>query len=393
MQSVSDQLPDQLIDQMTEWRHDFHAHPELAYGEIRTAEQIAGILTDSGLDRVVTNVGKTGVVGLLHGSNGVGGRVVGSRAELDALPMAEINDLDYKSTMGGKMHACGHDGHMAMLLGAAVYLAEHRDQFDGTIMFIFQPAEESGAGAKAMIDDGLFDIADPSCVYGVHNNPDLPAGHIGVTHGPICAAVDRLFITVSGKGGHAAYPHKCHDPILASSAMVTNLQAMVSRRVSPLDNAVLSITRMDGGTTDNVIPDQVIMEGTIRTLDAQVREMITNDLSDMVNDIVAAHQCRVDLDIHHGYPVTVNTKRETDQIIDLATELLGQDYVHIVRPSMGADDFSYLSQEKTGCYFFLGQGDGDHTAGLHQTHYNFNDKILPIGLRFWVELFKRELPI
>jgi hippurate hydrolase len=365
----------------------------LAYGEIRTAERVAGILNDIGIDRLVTDIGKTGVVGLLHGKNGDGGRIVAARAELDALPMVEINDhLDYKSTVDGKMHACGHDGHMAMLLGAAEYLADRRDQFDGTIMFIFQPAEEGGAGAKAMIDDGLFDIADPACVYGLHNAPHLPLGDIGVNRGPMCAAVDRLFMTVSGKGGHAAYPHTCHDPIVAASAIVTHVQSMVSRRVNPLDNAVVSITRMDGGTTDNVIPDQVIMEGTVRTLDADVREMITGQLPEMLDHIVSAHQCRVDLEIHRGYPVTVNTEREADMITALATELFGQDRVQIVDPSMGADDFAYLCREKTGCYFFLGQGDADHTAGLHQTSYNFNDKILPIGLNFWVELFKRELP-
>jgi amidohydrolase len=377
-----------MHDEIAGWRHDFHAHPELLYEVYRTAESVAEKLKSFGCDEVVTGIGKTGVVGLIRGRKAAASRTIGIRADLDALPIEEANDLPYGSTVAGKMHACGHDGHTAMLLGAAKYLAETRN-FSGNAVVIFQPAEEGGAGAKAMLDDGLLDRFAIEEMFGMHNFPGLPVGHFAIRPGPLMAAADRLYIDIEGRGGHAAKPHLCVDPVLVGAQIVSSVQSIVSRSVDPLDSAVVSICMFQSGHTDNVIPQTAHLCGTARSLTAEVRALLEKRLGDIVESIARAHGAKVRFTYRRDYPVTRNHERQTAFAASIAAEVAGTDKVDTsTAPVMGAEDFSFMLEARPGAFIFIGNGD---TAGLHHPAYDFNDEAIPIGVSYWVRLVETAL--
>jgi len=370
-----------LVPEVTAWRHDFHAHPEILYDVERTAGRVAELLRSFGVDEVATGLGRTGVVGIIRGNRP--GRTIGLRADMDALPMTEETGLPYASTVPGRMHACGHDGHTAMLLGAAKYLAETRD-FAGTVALIFQPAEEGGAGGLAMAKDGLFERWPIEKVYALHNMPGVEEGRVQTTPGAIMASADFFEITITGKGGHAAWPHNCADPIVAAGQMLSAMQAIVARNADPLKAAVISVTQIAGGTANNVIPDSVKMGGTIRTLDKATHAMVTRRVGEVVEGIAAALGVKAEVSIHAITGVVVNDPKEVELCASVAAGLFGADKVETdMTPLMGGDDFSYMSDLKPACYVFMGNGD---SAALHTTGYNFNDNIIPLGISYWVRL-------
>ena len=370
-----------LVPEVTAWRHDFHAHPEILYDVERTAGRVAELLRSFGVDEVATGLGRTGVVGIIRGNRP--GRTIGLLADMDALPMTEETGLPYASTVPGRMHACGHDGHTAMLLGAAKYLAETRD-FAGTVALIFQPAEEGGAGGLAMAKDGLFERWPIEKVYALHNMPGVEEGRVQTTPGAIMASADFFEITITGKGGHAAWPHNCADPIVAAGQMLSTMQAIVARNADPLKAAVISVTQIAGGTANNVIPDSVRMGGTIRTLDKATHAMVTRRVGEVVEGIAAALGVKAEVSIHAITGVVVNDPKEVELCASVAAGLFGADKVETdMTPLMGGDDFSYMSDLKPACYVFMGNGD---SAALHTTGYNFNDNIIPLGISYWVRL-------
>src|SRR5215469_10071688 len=377
-----------LADDMAAWRHDFHEHPELLYEVHRTAGIVADKLREFGCDEVVTGIGRTGVVGLIHGRKSTSGKTIGLRADMDALPIEETSGLPYKSTVPGKMHACGHDGHMAMLLGAAKYLVETRN-FAGTAVVIFQPAEEGGAGALAMIKDGLISRFGIQEVYGMHNFPGLPVGQFAIRPGPIMAAADHLQIDIDGKGGHAARPHLSIDTILVGAQMINALQSIVARNVDPLDAAVVSVCMFQAGHTDNVIPQHAHLRGTARSFTPQVRELLHKRIGELVEGTARMYGASARVTYTSGYPVVVNHERQTAFAADVAGEISGKDKVDInVPPVMGAEDFSFMLQERPGAFIFIGNGD---SAGLHHPAYDFNDEVIPIGTSYWVRLAESAL--
>lgn len=371
----------EFSDEIAAWRRDFHAHPELQYDVHRTAGRVAELLKSFGVDEVVTGIGQTGVVGVIKGRGP--GRTIGLRADMDALPITERNQTDYVSTNSGKMHACGHDGHTAMLLGAAKYLAETRN-FDGDAVVIFQPAEEGGAGGKAMIEDGLMDRFGIEEVYGLHNMPGIAAGTFGIRVGGIMAATDEFNVTIDGVGGHAAKPHVATDPVLTTANIIVALQSIVSRNIDPMRSAVLSVTMLQAGDAFNVIPRQVKFTGTIRTHNEEIRDFMEQRFRDVVNHIATAFGCTASIHYRRGYPVTVNAADQTDYAAGIATELVGPERVDAnTDASMGGEDFSYMLQARPGAYIFLGNGD---TSDLHTDTYDFNDEIIPVGVSYWVRL-------
>lgn len=378
----------QSTDEIAAWRRDLHAHPELAYDEHWTSAFVAGKLKEFGLDDVISGLGRTGVVGVLHGRRSGEGpaRTIGLRADMDALPITEETGLPYASTRPGVMHACGHDGHTAMLLGAARHLAETRN-FDGTVAFIFQPAEEGGAGAKAMLDDGLLERLPIEEVYGMHNFPDLPVGHFAICPGPFMASADRLKIEIEGLGGHAARPHICVDPILAASHMVTALQSVVSRNADPLQAAVISITMFHGGSTDNVIPERVELGGTARALSAEMRDLIEARFKAIVESTAHAFGVKATVTYKRDYPVTINHREQTRFAVDIAREV-GSHVRDDAAPSMGAEDFAFMLEQRPGAMIFTGNG---ASANLHHPRYDFNDSVIPYGASYWVRLVERAL--
>ncbi|WP_114813101.1 M20 aminoacylase family protein [Paraburkholderia kururiensis] len=372
-------------------RRTIHAHPELRYEETRTADLVAAKLTEWGIE-VHRGLGKTGVVGVLK--RGHGTRSVGLRADMDALPIQELNGFEHRSRNEGKMHACGHDGHTAMLLGSARYLAQHAE-FDGTIVFIFQPAEEGGAGAQAMIDDGLFTRFPVDAVFGIHNWPGLPEGHFGVREGPIMASSNEFRIDIKGVGSHAALPHNGRDPVFVAVQVANGLQSIVTRNKKPLDTAVLSITQIHAGDTVNVVPDDAWLAGTVRTFTTETLDMIETRLRKIAESTAAAYDCGVTVSFHRNYPPTVNSAKETQFAARIMAEVVGPGNVETnIEPTMGAEDFSFMLLAKPGCYAFLGNGDGGHReaghgAGpcmLHNASYDFNDSLLPVGATYWVRL-------
>ena len=378
-----------MADEIAQWRRDFHAHPELRYEERRTARKVAEMLQAAGCDEVVSGIGRTGVVGVIRGRRSDSGRVIGLRADMDALPIEEATDLPYRSRNPGVMHACGHDGHTAMLLGAAKYLAETRN-FDGTAVVIFQPAEEGGAGAKAMIEDGLLERWNIQEVYGMHNSPGLPVGAFAIRPGPLMAAADRIRIEVEGRGGHAAWPHDCADPIVAASAMVLAAQSIVSRNVDPLQSAVVSITMVAAGHTDNVIPQSATMLGTARTFDPAVRDLLERRLQEIVAGTAAAYGVTARFDYKRDYPAVVNHADNTAFAARVAAEIAGADKVDTdAAPRMGAEDFAFMLNERPGAFIFAGNGD---TAPLHNPAYNFNDELIPVGVSYWARLVETRMP-
>lgn len=374
-------------DDMAGWRHDIHRHPELAYKEHRTAATVADRLRDFGIDEVVEGIGKTGVVGVLRNGNGPR---IGLRADMDALPITEQTGVDYQSVHDGVMHACGHDGHTTMLLGAAKYLAETRN-FAGTVVLIFQPAEEGWAGAKAMLEDGLFEKFPVDAVYGVHNMPGVKTGDILVSPGPIMAAADSFTVKVKGRGGHGAMPHLAADPVLAAAAMVTGLQQIVSRVVNPHDTLVITVSSIHGGDAFNVIPDDVTFGGTVRYFSPQIGEMIQDRMNDVLNGIASGHGVEAILEYHAGYPPTVNHEGSVTFARSVAEGITGASTDEQPKV-MGSEDFSFFLMEKPGCYAWIGNGDEDHRADLHNPHYDFNDEILPVGASYFARLVETALP-
>jgi len=374
---------------ITEWRHDLHMHPELQYDVHRTADTVAEKLKAFGCDEVVTGLGRTGVVGVIRGKNGKSGKTIGLRADMDALPIEEANDLPYKSTVPGKMHACGHDGHTAMLLGAARYLAETRN-FSGTAVVIFQPAEEGGGGGKAMVDDGLMDRFGIGEVFGMHNYPGMPIGTFGIRPGPVMAAADALTIDIEGIGGHAARPHLGVDTVLVGAQIINALQSVVSRNVDPLKSAVVSICMFRAGNTDNVIPQTVQLRGTARSLAPEVRELLEKRLPVVVESTAAAYGAKAKLTYKRGYPVLVNHDKQTEFAAAVAGQIAGQDKVDAaLPPMMGAEDFSFMLNARPGAFIWIGNG---ASAGLHHPSYNFNDEAIPFGTSYWVKLVETALP-
>jgi hippurate hydrolase len=360
------------------------------YDVHRTAAFVADRLREFGCDEVATGLGRTGVVGVIKGRKPAGNgdiKVIGLRADMDALPIEEETNLAYASKTPGKMHACGHDGHTAMLLGAARYLAETRN-FAGDAVVIFQPAEEGGAGAAAMIRDGLMDRFAIDQVYGMHNGPGIPVGSFAIRPGPIMAATDSIDIRIEGRGGHAARPHKCIDSVLVGAQLVTALQSIVSRTIDPLESAVISICEFHAGNARNVIPQTAELKGTVRTLTPEVRELVEKRVRDIVAGVAQMTGAKIDLEYERGYPVVVNHASQTDLATQVAKEVAGDANVHDTPPMMGAEDFAYMLEQRPGAFIFCGNGD---SAGLHHPAYNFNDDAIVFGTSYWIKLVENTL--
>jgi len=376
-----------LHDEITAWRRDIHAHPELQYDVHRTAGSVAEKLKSFGCDEVVPGIGRTGVVGVIRGRK-PGSKVVGMRADMDALPLQEETSLPYQSTVPGKMHACGHDGHTAMLLGAAKYLAETRN-FAGTAVVIFQPAEEGGGGGRAMVQDGLMTRFGIDEVYGMHNYPGIPLGQFAIRPGPMMASADYIEIALEGKGGHAARPHIAIDTILVGAQIINQLQSIVSRNVDPLDSAVVSICMFQAGHTDNVIPQHALLRGTARSLTPEVRKLLRKRVGEVIEGTARLYGATAKVTYINGYPVTVNHERQAAFAADVAREIAGKDKVDAnVAPVMGAEDFSFMLNERPGAFIFVGNGD---SAGLHHPAYDFNDETIPVGTSYWARLAETAL--
>jgi amidohydrolase len=375
-----------FLDELAALRRDLHAHPELAFNELRTAELVARELTCHGLE-VHRGLAGTGVIGVLR--KGCSTRAIGLRADMDALPLQEKNDFPHRSKNPGRMHACGHDGHTTMLLGAARYLAEHRDDldFDGTVYFIFQPAEESEGGAAVMIADGLFDRFPMDAVFGLHNWPGIPVGEMAVMPGPVMAGTCTFEVSVRGHGCHAAMPHQGVDTLVVSSQLVLALQTVVARNLHPCESAVVSVTQIHAGEAWNIIPDDAVLRGTIRSFNAETQELVERAVERLCSGIASAFGAQIAVRFDHRYPPTVNSVAQSEVCRQVATALLGPDKVRTNElPSMGAEDFAYMLREKPGCYVWLGNGPGTGGCTLHNPHYDFSDQILPLGVNYWVRL-------
>ncbi|MGI9353026.1 MAG: M20 aminoacylase family protein [Rhizobiaceae bacterium] len=379
----------ELHDEITEWRRQIHSNPELMYDVHDTATSVEEKLRAFGCDEVVAEIGKTGVVGIIHGKSRESGRVVGMRADMDALPIEEATDKPYKSNNPGKMHACGHDGHTAMLLGAAKYLAETRN-FDGSVAVIFQPAEEGGAGGKAMVDDGMMDRFGINEVYGMHNLPGLAVGEFAINSGAVMAATDEFQIKVTGRGAHAAMPHQGVDPVVIASQIVVAIQTIVSRNLNPFEPLVVTATKINGGTAFNIIPDDVEVVGTIRSLSDEARQFAVKRLKEICAGIAASAGGTVEVKIVEGYPVTFNHDEETAKAAEIASLVAGDGKVDTDKEAtMGGEDFSYMLLERPGAFIFIGNGD---TAGLHHPEYDFNDEAIPHGTSYWAKLAETLMP-
>ncbi|MFM7026978.1 MAG: M20 aminoacylase family protein [Limnohabitans sp.] len=379
-------------------RRDIHAHPELCFEEVRTADVVAARLTEWGIP-VHRGLGKTGVVGIVHGRDGGAcGRGVGLRADMDALPMQEFNTFAHASQHAGKMHACGHDGHTAMLLAAAKHLSQHRD-FDGTVYLIFQPAEEGGGGAREMIRDGLFEQFPMEAVFGMHNWPGNPVGTFAVSAGPVMASSSEFKITIHGKGSHAALPHNGIDPVLIACQMVQGFQTIITRNKKPVDAGVISVTMIHAGEATNVVPDSCELQGTVRTFTMDVLDLIESRMQLIATSVSAAFGAQCAFAFERNYPPTVNTAAEAAFARDVMNDIVGEANVLVQEPTMGAEDFSYMLQAKPGAYVFIANGDGAHRemghgAGpctLHNPSYDFNDDLIPLGGTYWVQLAQRWL--
>lgn len=374
-------------DDMTAWRRDLHAHPETAFEEKRTSDIVAAKLEEFGID-IHRGLAETGVVGTLTTGEGP---VIGLRADMDALDVEELNDFDYKSTHNGKMHACGHDGHTTMLLGAARYLAETRN-FKGTVHFIFQPAEENEGGGRVMIQEGLFEKFPVDAIYGMHNWPGQEIGTFAVTEGPLMAAFDIFELTITGRGSHGGMPHTGIDPIPVAAEIVSALQTIASRATDPQDSAVVSVTKIHAGHAWNVIPDDVMLRGTTRSFRPEVQDGIEPSIRRIAEGICRAHNCQLDMMYERGYPPTINEANATKAAARAAADVAGDDrIVTNPTPSMGAEDFAFMLNEKPGCYVWLGNGPGAGGCMLHNPHYDFNDEILTIGASYWARLVELEL--
>ncbi|MCC7280849.1 MAG: amidohydrolase [Acetobacteraceae bacterium] len=380
-----------MAPEMTEWRQDLHAHPELGLEEERTAGIVAAKLAAWGIE-VHRGLARTGVVGTLKVGNSP--RAIGLRADMDALPMQEENQFPHRSQNPGRMHACGHDGHTTMLLGAAKYLAETRN-FEGTVHFIFQPAEEGGGGGRIMVEEGLFEKFPCERVYGAHNDYQLPLGEIAAAEGAVSAASDRFWITIQGKGGHAARPHQTIDPVIVGAHLVLALQTIVSRAVDPADSAVVSITQFHAGSTGNVIAPEAKLNGTVRTRSPAVQDLVERRMGEIATQVAATFGASAKLEYTRGYPPVVNAPAPTDSARRAAVKLVGEDRLHRTLPvRMGGEDFSYMALAVPGCFVRMGQlaPDGKGSTPVHNPGYDFNDDLLPIGAAFWATLVEQELP-
>ncbi len=379
----------QMFNEMKSWRQDLHKIPEIGLEEYKTSDYIKNKLKEFNIN-FKEGYSNTGIVAWVKGSKGKNNKSIGLRADFDALPMFENNNFNYKSTHQGMMHACGHDGHTTMLLGAAKYLSENND-FDGNVYFIFQPGEEGFSGGKKMIEDGLFKDFKIDEVYALHNWPELPLGSIAVNSGPMMAAVDEFDITVKGKGGHAAMPQLTIDPIIIASEIISAIQTIISRSKNPIDKALISITKINGGTAHNVIDDIVTFGGTVRTFKPNTRSLISKKIEKISKGIARAHsaKAKISFDLINKYPPTINHEKESQFAANVAKNIFGKDKVITdIKPSMGGEDFSYLLNAIPGSYLFIGQKDNKHEANLHTTKYDFNDNLLPIGVNYWVNLVR-----
>jgi amidohydrolase len=378
----------EFVDDARNWRRDIHENPELLYDVHRTSAFVAERLKAFGCDEVATGIGQTGVVGVIRGKLGDSDKAIGLRADMDALPIHETTNLPYRSKVEGKMHACGHDGHTAMLLGASRYLAKTRN-FAGKAIVIFQPAEEGGAGAKAMIDDGLMERFGVDQVFGMHNMPHLPIGSFAIRKGPFLAAADRFTIEIEGQGGHAAYPHLCIDPLLAATQIVSALQSIVARGVDPLDSCVVSVTRFEAGSAFNIIPQTAGLLGTTRTYLPATRDFVERRLTEIAKGVGAAMGAKVEVKYERGYPTTRNHPEQTDFAVSVARKVAGADKVETNSPAiMGAEDFSFMLETRPGAFIMIGNGD---SAVWHDPKYDFNDAVLPYGMSYWAELVEKAL--
>jgi len=378
-----------FADDIAAWRQEMHRHPEILYDVHWTAALVAEKLKSFGLDEVTTGIGKTGVVGVIRGRKSGSGRVIGLRADMDALRISEETGKPYASTIPGRMHACGHDGHTAMLLGAARYLAETRN-FDGTAVVIFQPAEEGGGGGKAMIEDGLMERWKIQEVYGMHNMPGIPLGAFGINPGSMLASTDEFTITISGRGGHAAKPHETIDPIATAAAIVQSLQTIVSRNVDPIDSVVVSTTRFHAGDAHNIIAPTAEIGGTVRTLRAETRDFAEARIRAIATSVAAAYGATADVDYDRNYPVTRNHADQADFAARVASEIVGESHVDRgTPPIMAGEDFSYMLEARPGAFIFIGNGD---SAGLHNPHYDFADAAIPFGASYWARLVETAMP-
>ncbi len=391
--SIAEQAP-----AMAALRRDIHAHPELCFEEVRTADLVAQKLTEWGVP-IHRGLGTTGVVGILHGRDGGAcGRAIGLRADMDALPMQEFNTFAHTSRHAGKMHACGHDGHTAMLLAAAQHLAQQRD-FDGTVYLIFQPAEEGGGGAREMIQDGLFELFPMQAVFGMHNWPGMPVGSFAVSPGPVMASSNEFKITITGKGGHAAMPHTGIDPVPIACQMVLAFQTIISRNKKPIDAGVISVTMVHTGEANNVVPDHCELQGTVRTFSLEVLDMIERRMRQVAEHTCAAHEATCTFEFVRNYPPTINAAPEAALARQVIQGIVGETQVLTQEPTMGAEDFAFMLQAKPGAYCFIANGDGDHRAighgggpcTLHNPSYDFNDALIPLGATYWVTLARRWL--
>jgi amidohydrolase len=375
-------------DLLTEWRRDFHAHPELAFEEERTAGLVAERLESFGVE-VSRGLAKTGVVGKL--TTGTGNRAIALRADMDALPMDEGNDFEYASKTPGKMHGCGHDGHTTMLLGAAKYLAETKD-FDGRVYFVFQPAEEAEGGAEVMVKEGLFEKFPVEAIYGMHNWPGMPVGEFAIAPGPMMAAFDVFDLVIRGQGSHGAMPHQGVDSIVVASQVVSALQSITSRNTDPIDALVVSVTQIHGGDAYNIIPDEVILRGTVRSFREEVRDMVEPAVKRIADGVCAAYGATAELHYEKRYPATVNSVEETELAAEAATKIVGSEAINRSPvPSMGSEDFAYMLREKPGSYVWVGNGAGEGGCMLHNPGYDFNDDIIPIGASYWATLVEQVL--
>ena len=395
------QLIDSILTQsaaIAAVRRDIHAHPELCFEEVRTAEVVAAKLTEWGIP-VHRGMGTTGVVGIVHGRDGgASGRAIGLRADMDALPMQEHNHFAHASQHAGKMHACGHDGHTAMLLAAAQHFSKHRN-FDGTVYLIFQPAEEGGGGAREMIKDGLFEQFPMEAVFGMHNRPGLPAGSFAASTGPVMASSNDFVITIRGKGAHAALPHNGIDPVPVACQMVQAFQTIISRNKKPVDAGVISVTMIHTGEATNVVPDSCEIQGTVRTFTYEVLDLIERRMQEIAEHTCAAFGASCEFQFRRNYPPTVNHPAETAFVREVLAGIVGADQVLVQEPTMGAEDFAYMLQARPGCYIFIANGEGAHReighgggpCTLHNPSYDFNDDLIPLGATYWVRLAEQWL--
>ena len=377
----------ELLPDITSWRRDLHENPEILFETHRTSAMVAGKLKEFGCDEIVTGIGRTGVVGVIKGKSDTSGKVIGLRADMDALPIQEETGLDYKSRVDGAMHACGHDGHTAMLLGAAKYLSETRN-FDGQVVVIFQPAEEGGGGGKEMCDDGMMDRWGIQEIYGMHNWPGVPVGSFAIRPGPFFAAADQFEITVEGKGGHAAKPQETIDSTVVASHIVVALQTIASRNVDPVEQVVVSVTSFETSSkTHNVIPQSVRLRGTVRSLTAKTRDLAEERLVDIAEGVAATFGARADVDYTRSYPVMVNSEDQTAFAAEVAKSVSGD--CAVAPLIMGGEDFAFMLEERPGAYILVGNGD---TAAVHHPEYNFTDDAIPAGCSWWAEIVEQRMP-